>query len=213
MTQSEAANDSSITGVVPGHRLKWVDRLIQRQRIAKVRRYVPAGGRVLDIGCADGALFRQLGRRIGSGVGVDPALEQSVGNGRFQLIAGKIPHELASSGLFDAVTMLAVVEHLPDAVIAELRDQAVALLKPGGHLLITVPSTQVDKILALLTRLRLVAGMSLHEHHGFDPTNVPAWFEGAGLTLEKSAKFQLGLNNLYVFTRTGAEAKVGQRAV
>jgi 2-polyprenyl-3-methyl-5-hydroxy-6-metoxy-1,4-benzoquinol methylase len=120
---------------------------------------------------------------------------------------------MASGGLFDAVTMLAVVEHLPDAVIAELRDQAIALLKPGGRLLITVPSPQVDKILALLTRLRLVAGMSLHEHHGFDPSSVPTFFEGAGLTLEKSATFQLGLNNLYVFTRTSAEAKAGQRAV
>jgi SAM-dependent methyltransferase len=180
--------------------LKAVDRILQRWRIAKVRRYIHKGARVLDIGCADGALFRRLRNRIGSGVGADPSLDRSVGNDRFQLIAGPLPTNLAPEQ-FDAVTMLAVVEHLRAEVVPELRDQCVRLLKPGGVLLITVPSVRVDTILRWLARLRLVAGMSLHEHHGFQPTDVPNWFGGTGLMLVKASKFQIGLNNLFVFKK------------
>jgi 2-polyprenyl-3-methyl-5-hydroxy-6-metoxy-1,4-benzoquinol methylase len=181
--------------------LKPIDRILQSWRIAKVQPYITRGARVLDIGCADGALFRQLAAQISSGVGVDPALEQSVGDGRFHLIAGPLTHALGSAGEFDVITMLAVVEHLPEEVVPEMREQCVRLLKPGGLLLITVPSAQVDRLLDWLTRLHLIAGMSLHEHHGFDPAEVPRWFGCPELILLRTRRFQLGLNNLFVFRK------------
>jgi 2-polyprenyl-3-methyl-5-hydroxy-6-metoxy-1,4-benzoquinol methylase len=201
---SRATNKTAhvaLVGDTPSHTVKMVDRIIQWLRITKVRPYIQPGARVLDIGCADGALFRMLGRRIGSGVGVDPELARSVANGRFQLITGSIPSDLPGSQ-FDTATMLAVVEHLPDDVITAMRDQCVRLLKPGGLLLITVPSTRVDDILKMLIRLRLSGNMSFEQHHGFDTRTVPARFGGTGLELVKHAKFQFGLNNLYVFRRT-----------
>lgn len=212
-TRSSAIQvDRSIMGSMPTHRVKRLDRFIQRWRINKIRRYVPQGGRVLDIGCADGALFRQM-RRIGSGVGVDPALVQSVRTGAFELIAGSIPDDLAPAQ-FDVATMLAVVEHLPEDVISEMRDQCVRLLKPGGLVLITVPSPTVDNILKALIWLRLVGNMSFDQHHGFDVRTVPARFSGTGLTLVTHKRFQLGLNHLFVFRRvdTSPEAVVGALA-
>jgi 2-polyprenyl-3-methyl-5-hydroxy-6-metoxy-1,4-benzoquinol methylase len=197
--RSAARVERSIVGNMPTHKVKRLDRFIQRWRVNKIRRYVPQGGRVLDIGCADGAMFRQL-RRIGSGVGVDPALVQSVQAGAFELIAGSIPDDLAPAQ-FDVATMLAVVEHLPEDVIAEMRDQCVRLLKPGGLVLITVPSPTVDNILKALIWLRLVGNMSFDQHHGFDVRTVPARFGGTGLTLVAHRRFQLGLNHLYVFRR------------
>jgi 2-polyprenyl-3-methyl-5-hydroxy-6-metoxy-1,4-benzoquinol methylase len=188
-------------GVMNEPPLKTIDRLLQWWRIATVRPYIKKGARVLDIGCADGALFRQLENRIASGVGADLALQQSVGNRRFYLIAGQIPAEVVAAGDFDAVTMLAVVEHLPDDVIVDLRQQCARALKSGGLLLITVPSVQVDRILSVLTRLHLIAGMSLHEHHGFNPDDVPKWFGVSGLSLVHARTFQLGYNHLFVFRK------------
>src|SRR4051794_5418774 len=48
------------------------DRLLQRWRVRRALKWVPDGASVLDVGCADGALF-DLGRaRIRSGVGIEP---------------------------------------------------------------------------------------------------------------------------------------------
>ncbi|HEY7819578.1 MAG TPA: hypothetical protein VIG29_15255, partial [Vicinamibacteria bacterium] len=49
--------------------------------------------------------------------------------------------------------------------------------------------------------LRLIDGMALDEHHGFEPSDTPAIFSGFGLRLVRRRKFQLGLNNLFVFQR------------
>lgn len=195
---------ASLVGTMKEPPLKTIDRIIQYWRIAKVRRYLSRGARVLDVGCADGALFRQLRHQISSGVGVDHALAQSIRDAHFQLIAGSLSDDLVSSGDFDIVTLLAVVEHLREEMMPELRRRCVRALKPGGLLIITVPSTQVDHILHLLTRLHLITGMSLHEHHGFNPADVPGWFGADGLTLVESRTFQLGLNNLFVFQKAGS---------
>ena len=85
---------------------------------------------------------------------------------------------------------------------AELRkEESRRLLRKGGYIVITVPSLLVDKILAVMLFFRIVDGMSLEEHHGFLPADLPNIFVPEGFKLKKQQKFQLGLNNLFVFER------------
>ena len=168
------------------------------------RPWIPRGARVLDIGCGDGALFDILGARIAGGVGIDPELPATARTRRsahVRLVRGRFP-DAAPDEAFGVITMLAVIEHLPASAHADVGATAARLLGPGGRVIATVPAPQVDHLVELLQRLRLADGMSLHEHHGFRPMDTRRIFEPAGFRLLRHRRFQLGLNNLFVFERT-----------
>ena len=55
--------------------MKPLDRMLQWWRIDKARPYIALGSRVLDIGCADGELFRRI-PGVKDSVGVDPDLPE-----------------------------------------------------------------------------------------------------------------------------------------
>jgi len=181
--------------------MKSIDRLLQRWRISKARQFIKPGARVLDIGSADGALFRQLKISGVQGMGIDPTLKSNADADGVPLIAGFFPKDMPAVEAFDAITMLAVLEHFPPDQYENLRRGCVKFLKPGGRLVITVPSPAVDHILAMLKFLRLIDGMSLEEHHGFEVGLTTAIFPPEHFRLLQRATFQLGLNNLFVFER------------
>jgi SAM-dependent methyltransferase len=186
-----------------------IDRLLQRWRIDRARRYIPAGSRVLDVGCADGALFRRLGDNTSDSVGIDPALDTPVDGERFTLVPGHFPADLTAGGEFDVITMLAVLEHVPPDEQRRLAAACAERLRPGGRLIVTVPAPLVDRILDVLERLRVIDGMATEQHYGFDPSRTPAVFVGADFRLFASERFELGLNHLYVFERE--RVRVGSR--
>ena len=181
--------------------MKSIDRLLQRWRISKARRFIKTGARVLDIGSADGALFRQLKMSGAQGMGIDPTLKSNAESDGVPLIAGFFPKDMPVVEPFDVITMLAVLEHFPPAQYEDLRRGCVKFLKPGGRLIITVPSPAVDHILSALKFLKLIDGMSLEEHHGYEVNRTPEIFPAQNFRLLKRATFQLGLNNLFVFER------------
>ena len=181
--------------------MKALDRILQRWRIAKACAVIPAGARVLDIGCGDGALFRQCSAKIRAGIGIDPTLANPRQWDRFQLVAGRFPDDLPAVEPFDVITMLAVLEHVPTAHQSAFATNCARLLKSGGLVVLTVPSARVDGILLWLRRLRLIDGMALAEHNGFDPDATPSIFASAGLSLDLRKQFQFGLNNLFVFRK------------
>jgi SAM-dependent methyltransferase len=182
--------------------VKFLDRMLQRWRIAQARPFLFPGARVLDIGSFDGSLFEQLGCLAPGSMGIDPTLKQNVVNERFRLIAGYFPQDMPAADPFDAVTMLAVLEHFPPSGYEALREGCRRFLKPGGKVIITVPSPAVDHILKVLLALRLVHGMSLEEHHGYEVDQTRTVFPEPDFRLIHRGRFQLGLNHLFVFERT-----------
>lgn len=179
--------------------MRRLDRIIQRLRIAEALKWISPGDRVLDVGCADGALFRQA-RDVGDSVGIDPDA-QNTKEGGATLVRGSFPDNMPKCPPFDVITMLAVLEHVPLDRQKALAVACARYLRPGGHLVITVPSPRVDTILSSLRALRLLDGMSLEEHYGFDPATTPSIFTPQGLEQVEHRQFQFGLNNLFVFRR------------
>jgi SAM-dependent methyltransferase len=179
--------------------MRFLDRILQNWRARRARLWVPRGGRVLDIGCHQGEFLNSLGDQIQPSIGLDP-LTSAAGSDRHWLLPLAFSEPLTfPDGTFDAVVLLATLEHI--RAKEPLARECFRLLRPGGRVIITVPSPRVDTIVGLLHRLHLADGMSLEEHHGFDPNTTPDIFLEHGFILEHQARFQLGLNHLYVFRR------------
>jgi SAM-dependent methyltransferase len=183
--------------------MKALDRLLQRWRISKARPYVAPGARLLDIGCADGEIFRRISS-VGEGVGIDPDLPQATLKlPNAILLKGLFPDVLPDERPFDVITLLAVLEHVPPEAQHALAQACAGHLKQGGHLVITVPSPFVDHILKVLRFCRLIHGMALEQHYGYDPRQTATLFAVGGLELLRARRFQLGLNHLFVFKKGG----------
>jgi SAM-dependent methyltransferase len=139
--------------------------------------------------------------RIAGGVGIDPALPPGTHRDKVRHISGRFPHDLDTTERFDAVKMLAVFEHLDDEIqsaIAACR----RLLCEDGRLVMSVPEPAVDRIVHALARVGLVAGMALHGRHGrVAAPRTPAVAGSGPFDLLRHERFQLGLNNLFVFRR------------
>lgn len=164
------------------------------------RPFIPPHSRVLDIGCGDGSLFRALDD-LASGVGIDTACNDHQ-DGTFRYVRGAFPSGLDEEG-FDVAVGLAVLEHIPERELPDFVTACFLCLRPGGRVVLTVPSAVVDSIAGLAQRLHLAEAPGLDQHHAFDPARTVPLFEAASFGLIKHRRFQFGLNNLFVFAKLG----------
>jgi SAM-dependent methyltransferase len=179
--------------------MAFLDRVLQNIRFSKVKKFIGHDYKVLDVGSEHGDLYFYLKKNVGEYVGIDiqtkPLTETN-----FTLIKGKFPENLpAALNYFDAIVMLAVVEHLDEKALASLSQTSAKILKPKGLLLMTIPSPLVDVILIILRKFRLVHAETLHEHHGFKPGDMKKIISSNDFELLHHNKFELGLNNFFVF--------------
>lgn len=187
--------------------MKAFDQYLQRRRIDRIRPYIKEGIRVLDIGCGGGELFNQI-PAITDGIGLDPDMECDRKQGGVTLVKGMFPKDLPDKRPFDVITMMAVLEHIPEPQQLLLAADCAQHLVPGGLVLITVPSAWVDPIIEVLLFLHIMDGTvgrsrSVDQHYGFDANKTPRIFVPCGLELVKAQKFQLGLNNFFAFRKPG----------
>jgi SAM-dependent methyltransferase len=131
----------------------FVDRLRTRLVQREILRRLPKGGtlRVLDLGCGYHATYlRAIGGRLHEGVGVDfhvsPASRR---HPRLRFVESSIEDALPNlpSAAFDVVLFISVLEHVwePAACLAHCH----RVLKPGGRLLVNVPTWYAKPVLEL----------------------------------------------------------------
>jgi len=178
-----------------------IDKFLQSWRIKKAITLLPMQAIVLDIGCHEGELFFKAASKIKQGVGIDPFLQSDKKSRNYVLCKSTWQNFDSGKKQFDAVTMLAVLEHILPQEQQLLASKIFNWLKPGGKLIITVPDKKVDRLLQYLTKFKLVKGMQLEEHYGFEANHTPDIFIPAGFQLQRHQKFQLGYNNIYVFVK------------
>lgn len=138
-----------------------LEPFLARLRANKANSLIPGRlrhGRILDIGCGSSPYFLAH-----TAFNEKYAIDQQnptgdVGQVRWHTLdLGIVPRLPFEDGFFDAVTMLAVVEHLDPDILIELFREAYRILEPGGRLILTTPAAWSDGLLRLMSRILLVS--------------------------------------------------------
>jgi len=178
-----------------------LEPFLARQRAARANHLIPAElrtGRILDIGCGSFPYFLSH-TSFKEKFAIDqlpPSMEgtEILWHTLNLNSDPKLPFE---PGYMDVITMLAVAEHLDPASLEQLLKETFRVLRPGGRVVITTPSSWSDGLLHLMAGLNLVSAEEINEHVFAYTLPLLGWYFGrAGFEMSRVhfGYFELGLN-------------------
>ena len=174
-------------------------------RLAAALPHVPAGARVLDIGCG----LTDLPGRLPSYTGCDRDPEVLAAQRKkfpksdffgWDIGRGAAPAALQARAPFEGILLLAVLEHVadPSAILSRL----FPLLSPGGRLIATTPHPIGRWPLEAGAALGLLSAHAHDEHEDLlSRKDLEAAGRAAGLSSIAYRRFLFGMNQLAVFSR------------
>ena len=192
------------------HGVTWVDRFGVWLSQRAIRRWLPAGNdlRVLELGCGYRATqLLALRDRTKEATGVDFKIAPEL-----RSVPGMVFHEgpiedtlpKLAAGAFDVVLLISVLEHLREPLAA--LEAAYRLLRPGGMLLVNVPTWRGKSFLEFSAfRLSLSPKGEMDDHKMYYdqrdlwPLLVSAGFQPSAIRL---SYHKFGLNLFAVATRS-----------
>ena len=165
---------------------------LAKMRAQRANRLIPTelrAGRILDIGCGSFPYF--LSHTVfQQKFAVDQLPPNELGQ-RLDIqwhtldlnSTPKLPFE---NNFFNAVTLLAVVEHLNPNSMAALFTETYRVLQPGGVVIMTTPAAWSDGLLRTMARIGLVSAEEIHEHVFAYTLPLLGWYFGrAGFEMTK----------------------------
>lgn len=149
------------------------------QLLRRVEALLPARGRLLDIGCGDGALLTVAQRRGWDVAGLEPSarLVEQLATGELagRVVQGRAEELRPAYSQVDVIVLLNVLEHLSAPREALLRISG--LLNPGGLLAVHVPNWAWGRWFGR----RWVQFEPLDHLYYFDPRTLRAMLLSVGL--------------------------------
>ncbi len=151
-------------------------------------------GKVLDFGCGAGGLSVDIEAQQYLGVDRD-AESLEIAHSRYPDY--RFLTEIPPSETFDTITLLAVIEHIPDPV-ALLKSLA-SQLSPGGRIVLTTPHPSYEWAHTFGARLGIFSREASEEHEQLiDQTAMQAIAQQAGLKVVEFRRFLFGVNQIFV---------------
>ncbi|MBN2387168.1 MAG: class I SAM-dependent methyltransferase [Anaerolineales bacterium] len=174
-----------------GHGL--LEPLLARMRAQRANRLIPPDqrtGRILDIGCGSYPYFlANTSFKEKFAIDQVPMSPQAVSDFHiesFNLNLNAEPHLPFGENFFNAITLLAVVEHLDPTSMAQLFTETHRTLRPGGIVVLTTPAAWSDGLLHRMAHLGLVSAEEIHEHAYAYTLPLIGWYFGqAGFEMRK----------------------------
>ncbi len=177
---------------------------LARMRTQRANGLIPArlrSGRILDIGCGSFPYFlSHTAFKEKFGVDQLPMPQATADENRIEFFTLDLNHEPKlpfNDDYFDAVTLLAVVEHLNPDSMALLFQECCRVLRREGMVILTTPAAWSDGLLKFMARVNLVSAEEIHEHAFAYTLPLLGWHFGqAGFEMRKVkfGYFELGLN-------------------
>ncbi len=171
-------------------------------RFNKIAKYIPKNSKVLDLGCGYNGFFLIKNRnRILSGIGVDISVNENVTDSKIKLVKSDLNQNLPfNTASFDLVVSLANLEHLENPQLNS--KEIFRVLKPGGILLLTTPSTYAKPVLEFLSfKLKIINEDEIRDHKNyFNKERLVDILKKSGFSFVKHRYFQLFMNN-FIYAR------------
>lgn len=157
-------------------------RLLSRWRNARVAKEIEAP--FLDIACGDNRLVK----RNSGGIGIDV-----LNYGSANVIVRSFCLLPFRRGAFQTITIIASLNYFeePQQVLSECE----RVLKTGGRLVLTLLNPLIGRLWHSLREKWVLSP-------GFTYGEVETFLSGTRFHLTRRTKFMLGMNNLYIFTKS-----------
>lgn len=154
------------------------DKLLQYYRFKKVRPYL--SGDVLDFGGNRGELKKCI-------------------KGKY--LAVNYDHSAMAGTHFDTIVCSAVIEHINTPEVLAIFCKFKKILNQNGRIILTTPARIAKPALGLMALMRIIDRKSIAEHkHYWNKKEIYDLAERTGFIIKRHEKFQLGFNQLAVFT-------------